>query len=82
MRPCGGVQRFCFNPGLEFFKYVVLVAGNKPLQKDASKTYVKDLAVIGGKEGTEFPSVDFDCLKGQYPVTPKRIDILRGTTSI
>ena len=64
MRPCGGVQRFCFDPGLECFKYVVLVAGNKPLQKkmplrllqkDASKTYLNDLVVNGGKGGDRVP---------------------------
>ena len=40
---CKGVQHFRFDSGLEFFKYLVLVAGHKPPKKEASKTHLYGL---------------------------------------
>ena len=38
--------------------------------------HLDNLAVNGGGKGSEFPKVDFNCLKEQYPVTLKSIDIV------
>ena len=40
-----------------------------------SMTSLDDSVVNRGGEGTDFPEVDFNCLKGQYPLALKGVDI-------
>ena len=68
--------------GLECFKYSVLVARHKRnrhrhKRDDLSMTPMDNLALNGSGEGSEFAKVDFNCLKGQYPITLQGINIFQ-----
>ena len=53
---CQDVQHFRFDRGLEWLKYSVLVAGQKPSKMNGvNKIYMDDLAGDGGGEDSEFP---------------------------
>ena len=80
MKACGGVKYFRFDMGLKYFKYAVLTAGHKPRFNDASKMHLDNVAANCGGEWAEFPKVDFNYLKGQYPVTLKGINIFEMAT--
>jgi hypothetical protein len=51
-----------------------LISAFEPLACDASKKNL-DYRAVHGKEGSDFPPVDFSCLAGNFPVTLRSIDI-------
>ena len=75
LKYCQGVQRFRFDIGLEWLNYAVLVSGHKLRTNDVTKTHLDELAVNRRGEGAGFRTVDSICLKRQYPVPLKWIDI-------
>jgi hypothetical protein len=58
---CKGVQRICFETGQKCFMYAFLISAFQPLRNDATKKNLYYWAVHG-KEGSDFPQVDFTCL--------------------
>ena len=73
---CQGVQHFRFNTGSECFKYSVCITGHKTSKMNGiSKTHLDNLRFNGGGERAKFPKVDFNFLKGHYPITLKGVDM-------